>query len=385
MDKLFTSLGLMSGTSVDGVDASIIKTDGKDKFELISDHYYEYPSDLNKELLNLVEKIQELSDLKHYSSFLNKIERKITLFNARIIKEVLNQTGQKIDFVGYHGQTVYHNANLKVSKQLGNAKLLSDLIKLNVVHTFRENDLKNGGQGAPLTPIYHKLLSVKLNLNSVLFLNIGGILNVTSIYKNTNFVATDIGPGMCLLDKWIRLNSKFKYDIDGKISSKGKINNNLNYQLDNFFHFEKKNLNKKYIKSFDVSDFDLSFIRGLSTEDGAATLIEYSVKIIIDYYLYIIKFFKIKNFKPQIILCGGGRKNKHLVKRLNLNFQKYKITRDNNLIKSIDEFNINGDFIESQAFAYLAVRSFLKLPISFPDTTNCKRPITGGEIYYLNQ
>ena len=132
-------------------------------------------------------------------------------------------------------------------------------------------------------------------------------MNTTIFKDKNNFLATDIGPGMCLIDKWIRLNSKLKFDDKGIIASKGKI---CKFKLlfRYFFSFRKKYPNKKYIKSFDINDFDLSFVRGLNLEDGLATLVEYTASIIVDYYIYIQKFTKLINYNPILILCGGGRK-----------------------------------------------------------------------------
>ena len=229
MAKLFTSLGLMSGTSGDGVDASLITTDGKEKFDLISDYYFEYPQEIYKNLIEIKDKISEKIDLQKYALELDKFERDITFFNAKIVREIIEKSKRKFDFIGFHGQTIYHNPKEKISKQLGNGSLLAQLSDTSVVYNFRDNDIANGGQGAPLTPVYHKLLSNNLNLYPSIFLNIGGIMN-TTIFKDKNkFLATDIGPGMCLIDKWIRLNSKLKFDDKGIIASKGKISVNLNY------------------------------------------------------------------------------------------------------------------------------------------------------------
>jgi len=376
MKKIYTALGLMSGTSMDGVDASIIQTDCESNYETILDKYYQYDDNLHGELTSLRAKINNLKDLKIFSNETKLIERKITLFHAEVVKKILNETELEIDFIGFHGQTIYHNADNKISKQLGDGKLLSQLTRKKVIYYFRQNDIKNGGQGAPLTPIFHSMLANKFNLAPSIILNIGGIVNATTIWETGSFLATDIGPGMCLIDKWIRLNSKKRYDENGDIAALGKISNNLNFELDKFYRNEKKTPKKNYIKSFDISDFDISFVQGLSLADGAATLTEYTVKIIFHYFLYIIEVTKNMNNNPVIILCGGGRKNNLLVERLKkelrINFKNYDI------VKMIDDYGIDGDFVESQAFGYLAVSSYLKLPISFPDTTRCKEPSTGG-------
>ena len=379
MNKSYYSLGLMSGTSMDGVDASIIQTDCGSMYEVILDKYYKYDDDLLNDLTSLRAKINSPEDLKIFFSEIKLLEKKITLFHAEAANKIMKEVEVKIDFIGFHGQTIYHNSDKKISKQLGDGNLLSQLTKKTVIYDFRQNDIKNGGQGAPLTPVFHSMLEYKFKLAPSIILNIGGIVNATTFWETGSFLATDIGPGMCLIDKWIRLNTKKKYDENGAIAALGKISMNLDFELDTFFHSENKDLKKNYIKSFDINDFDIAFVRGLSLEDGAATLTEYTAKIIFHYFLYIIEITKKKiNYAPIIILCGGGRKNTFLVERL-----KKEIATNfanSNVVKMIDDYGIDGDFVESQAFAYLAVCSYLKLPITFPNTTGCKKPSTGGVI-----
>ena len=370
MKKIYTAIGLMSGTSMDGVDLSIIKSDGKNEYKVIDNKYFEYNKDLYQNLISLRGKISRSKDLQEYNEKIKHFEREITLFHARIIKNLLTELKIKIDFIGFHGQTIFHNADEGISRQLGDGELLSQLTQTKVIYNFRKNDLKNGGQGAPLTPIFHSLIEGHFNLKPVIFANIGGVVNVTTICDKGKLAATDIGPGMCLIDEWIKKKKKKKYDINGSIASKGKIDSVLNFALENFFYKEEYNDNKLYIKSFDTKDFDISFVRGLSIEDGAATLCEFTAKIIARYFFYINdKLNKnSKNISP-IFLCGGGRKNNFLIERI----KKNGVT-----IKFIDDFKIDGDFVESQAFAYLAIRSFLGFPISFPETTGVKTPCTGG-------
>jgi len=228
-----------------------------------------------------------------------------------------------------------------------------------------QNDLKNGGHGAPLTPIFHKLLKTKFKIKEVTFVNIGGIVNTTTLLNNGNMSGTDIGPGMCLIDRWVRQKLKKNYDENGIIAKSGKVNKiALDQLLENFY--KKENiLSTGPIQSFDTKYFDFSFVRDLSLEDGAATLTEFTARIIIS------ALKAADRYKEKIILCGGGRKN---------NFLLEKLKKASDRIKLIDEYGIDGDFIESQAFAYLAIRSYLKLPISFPETTGVKEPCSGGII-----
>ena len=365
MSKSYRSLGLMSGTSADGVDASIIQSDGDIEYEVILDKYFKYSQNIYENIHNLKNEINDSRDLKNLSKKLQSLEKEITLFHANAVNEVIKKSKLNIDFVGFHGQTIFHNAKEKISKQLGDGKLLSKLTKKTVIYDFRKNDLKNGGHGAPLTPIFHKLLKMKFKIKDITFVNIGGIVNTTTILNEGNMSGTDIGPGMCLIDRWVRQKSKKNYDENGVIAKSGRVNKIvLNQLLENFY--EKENiLSAGATQSFDTKYFDFSFAKELSLEDGTATLTEFTAQIIIS----AIK--STERYKEKIILCGGGRKNNFLVEKL-----KEKITR----IKLIDEYKVDGDFVESQAFAYLAIRTYLKLPISFPETTGVDKPCTGGII-----
>ena len=183
--KSYCSLGLMSGTSADGVDASIIQSDGDTEYKVILDKYFKYGQNIYENIHNLKEKINNSKDLKNLSKKIQPIEKEITLFHANVVNEIVKESKSNIDFVGFHGQTIFHNAKEKISKQLGDGKLLSKLTKKTVIYNFRQNDLKNGGQGAPLTPIFHKLLVKQNKIKTpVIILNIGGITNYTLVYKD---------------------------------------------------------------------------------------------------------------------------------------------------------------------------------------------------------
>ncbi len=373
--KVFTAVGLMSGTSLDGVDLSIVKSDGYNEFTCILDNYYKFDDKLQKTIENLRSKISNNKDLIDYSNELDDLERKITLFHGKVVNEVLSNYKDNIDLIGFHGQTIYHNPNHKISKQLGDGKLLSQLTKKIVINNFRRNDLKNDGQGAPLAPIFHKtitkIISQKQNIDfPVSVINIGGISNATIIFENKNeinFKARDIGPGNCMIDEWVRKNSKLSFDKNGDIAKSGKVNELiLNQAKENF-------VISSYEKSLDVKDFDLSFVRGLSLNDGCATLTDFTAFLISEGLKYLNTLNK--DDSGYFLICGGGRKNIYLIKLI----QKY-LSNTNIELKNIDNFGFDGDFIESQAFGYLGIRSYLGLPISFPETTGCKNPSSGGEI-----
>jgi len=374
MGKIYTALGLMSGTSMDGVDASIIQTDGKSQYKAILDKYFEYPKNIYKNLTALRDKIKSSKDLKKHQKQIKSVEKEITIFHAKAVNEVLKKTKINVDFIGFHGQTIFHNAEEKITKQIGDGKLLSKLTKKTVVYDFRQNDLKNGGEGAPLTPIFHQMLQKKFNIKPVsfnksypfavlCFINIGGILNSTTIWSDGALTARDLGPGMCLIDKWIRTKTNKKYDKNGDTAKFGKVNKKV---LNKYYSFQES-VPERF--SYDTNDFDISFAKKLSLKDGAATLSLYTANQIISHFKFSEELPEFS--KEKIILCGGGRKNKFLVNIIKL---------WNSNVKLIDDYGIDGDFVESQAFAYLAVKSYLKLPISFPETTNCKKPCSGGVI-----
>ena len=369
MEKFYTSLGLMSGTSMDGIDASIIRSDGENEYESTFDEFFEYDQALYKDLVNLRNKINSANDIIVNSELVSEIERKITLYHAEICNKIINKSDYEVDLIGFHGQTIFHDASQKISKQLGDGSLLSNLLKKDVIYNFRANDIANGGQGAPLAPIFHNLIINKNKIELPVFiLNIGGIANITIITSNKNddLISYDIGPGNCLLDEWVRKHTSYRYDLNGKAASIGKIDEIiLNQATENF-----ENINKNKNLSFDIKDFDLSFVRGLSYEDGLSTLTKFTSEIICDSIIKNVK--KDKTNKINLLVCGGGRRNLTLIENI-----RNKLPNNINL-DLIDDYNINGDFIESQAFAYLAIRSLLKKEISFPKTTNVKKSCTGG-------
>ncbi len=373
--KLYSAIGLMSGTSMDGVDLSIIRSDGYDEFLNFFDDYYEYDKKIQGQLIRLRDLVSTEKDILKYSEKLRELERNLTLFHAGIINQSLKKYKDPIDFVGFHGQTILHNPQHKITNQLGDGKLLSQIIKKKVIYDFRQADIQNNGQGAPLTPIFHYTLSKKIKKNYNLkfplgFLNIGGIANATKIINisdkiQENLSAFDIGPGNCLIDEWVRNNSCKKFDKNGEIAKSGKIDKLiLNQAIDNFKI-------KSYHQSLDIKNFDISFARGLSLEDGCATITNFTAYLIAQGLEYISKENNIT-----FLICGGGRKNKYLIDCIN-NYFTYKNKIN---LKLIDNYNLKGDYIESQAFGFLAIRSFLNLPISFNTTTGCKDFTVGGKL-----
>ena len=358
MEKNLSALGFMSGTSGDGVDTSVISSNGKDTINIKYNRFDPYPKSLSNKIHRVKESISKMQDLLKYSSEIDKLELEITDFHIDIAIKATKEVDY--DLIGFHGHTIYHNTDEKISKQIGLGANLSKLTNKDVVYNFRQNDIKNGGEGAPLSPIYHQALIKSLfNENKVKIpisiLNIGGIANITEIEKDFKISSRDIGPGNCLIDKWIRKNSDKFFDENGTLADKGKTDKFIFDQyLDNYY-YSKVNSQR----SLDTNDFDISFAKGLSLVNGTTTITDLTSEL-------LSKKIGIND----IYICGGGRKNKYLINSL-----KKKI---NNKLHLIDDLNIDGDYIESQAFAFLAIRSYLGLPISFPSTTNCKKPSIGG-------
>ena len=266
MGKIYTAMGLMSGTSLDGVDVSIIESDGNREFSSILDRYFEYDKELIQKILIIREKITHPEKLNRYIDEIRDLERKITLFNVEAVNETLGMSKSPVDLIGFHGQTIFHDSEKKITKQLGDGNLLSQLTKKKVIYNFRQNDLENGGQGAPLTPIFHNALANKINKKFNLqfpinILNIGGISNITStvnendLWKKNKIYAYDIGPGNCLIDEWIRKNSKDKYDKDGSIAKSGKSDKLiLNQAMENLTDLQREVLNLRFAGGLSIKE-----------------------------------------------------------------------------------------------------------------------------------
>ena len=379
MGKIYTALGLMSGTSMDGIDASIISSDGDREYSIIADKYYKYEEKFRDDLTRIRSKILTSEDLVAFKAEISSLERELTLLHAFAANDLVKKNNLNIDFIGFHGHTLFHDTKKKISKQIGDGNLLSQLCKKDVIFDFRQSDIENGGEGAPLTPIFHnalvnKILNKEFNkFDTINILNIGGIANITKtvkwekFYKSPDMLeASDIGPGNCMIDSWVRSNSNSMFDNKGELASYGKTDSLiLNQALENL------HILPPYTKSLDINDFDISFVRGLNLENGSSTLSDLTAEIISN---AIIHYSNSQN--SLIVVCGGGRKNVYLMDTINKKLSNY-----NNLkFFPIENFGIDGDYIESQSFAYLAIRSFLNLPLSFPKTTRCKLPCTGGTL-----
>ena len=360
-DKVYTALGLMSGTSLDGVDVAVIETDGVDIFGFgqVSESTY---SQADKTILNSV--TQDALAWGFRGPSPNSFAQAEAIVDSAHISAIGKMTA---DIVVYHGQTVLHHPPLSGKRgqtlQLGRGQVLADKLGVPVAYDFRTADVEAGGQGAPLAPIYHEALARYSELKGrVAVVNIGGVSNVTAIEDGKILWATDCGPGNGPLDSWVSPLTDAAYDKDGKLSFSGVVDfNKIKQWLEGGF------FKRSIPRSADRYDFDvLGSMETMSLEDGAATLASLCAQAIAR---------DLRRFNPKtVIVCGGGRKNSAIMAMLDMHSDAQVVTAEH--------IGWDGDMLEAQAFAYLAVRTLKGLPISFPQTTGATRPLTGGRVIY---
>jgi len=357
--KVYTAIGLMSGTSLDGVDCAAIETDGEGYVKPLGFVTIPY----SPEERTVIRKCFGVRE--RHSPKIKDAERLLTLKHAEAVRAL----GIKGDVIGFHGQTIYHAPKDGVTIQIGDGVLLAQETRMDVVDDFRSADVKVGGEGAPLAPLYHaaRIKSAGLEM-PVVVLNIGGVANVTYIDGDT-IIAFDTGPGNALMDDWIKTRTGALFDEDGKIADAGKPVQAL---LDQWYAHEY--FKRKPPKSLDRDQWDIAALgsmtkgmEAISTEDGAATLLRFTGDMIVRSVEHMPR-------TPNIwYACGGGRHNKALMAYLN--------KKQNGAVKSVDDLGWDGDATEAECFAYLAVRSLLGLPLSLPGTTGVPRPLTGGRLH----
>ena len=355
----------MSGTSMDGIDAALMKTDGKQIIESIATISLSYSPEFK---LSLRKAELSVKSAKKNVAPLEVINQSTEL-HAEIVLNLIKKANLEktdIDLIGYHGQSLYHNPSEGITIQMGDGQLLANLTGISVVNDFRSEDLKNAGQGAPLAPLYHQALALKLNLFPATFINCGGISNVSIIKgeDETQISGFDTGPGNVLIDRYIRQatdNQEFM-DLDGKYGLQGTLNHHV---LEKLIYSIKPYLDKSAPKSLDPNDLQLiKKIDDLSIYDACATL------------EYFTAYCIAKNIDPThiIILAGGGWNNPVILRDLKLLLPSTKIY-------TADEANLDSAYMEAEIFAYLAVRSLYKLPISLSSVTGAKISSSGGKIY----
>lgn len=361
------AIGLMSGTSLDGIDAALIKSDGETTERFGQAFHMDYSSDMRSRLKTALSEAKTEKKPTDKNSLINETEQVLSDLHYVVVRELLELNALKpgdIDVVGFHGQTLLHGPDQGWTWQIGSGERLAARLGITVVNDLRRYDVEHGGQGAPLAPVYHQsILKGKGKEYPAALINIGGVSNITWVgsEKTGDMVAFDAGPGNALLDDWVREKTELPYDIDGMISIKGKADQEMvNRWMENDY------FNLSPPKSLDRDDFDVSEVSALSLEDGAASLCAFTVAT--------IKAgaekcpVRVKNW----YVCGGGAHNPVIMKML-----KYALDGDVNTVRSL---GFDGDYIEAEAFAYLAVRKLYDLPITFPGTTGISEPSSGGVI-----
>ena len=353
---------------MDGVDCAIIESCGHTAKAILKPVHISYSSGLRHDISQAMDQALALGHPSHQNEQLNSLEEILTDIHALAVAQILEKNDlrpEDIDVIGFHGQTLLHRPNQGWSWQIGDGQRLANKTRISVVNDFRRHDVENGGQGAPLVPIYHQALFTEITTADypVAIINIGGVGNITWIgsVSEGRMLAFDTGPGNAFLDDWIHQHTGEPMDWDGELSAKGDIDHSLiEHWLTNSYFF------KTPPKSLDRKGFSLTGLEVLSVEDGAATLLEFTAKSI------EIALSHCPERPKHIYICGGGRHNKTLMARL----EKMDIPLD-----AVEELGWNGDFLEAEAFAYLACRNLVGLAITFPGTTGIIQSSPGGKLY----
>jgi anhydro-N-acetylmuramic acid kinase len=360
-----TALGLMSGTSMDGIDLALVTTDGEGLVQRGAGGFVPYDAAFRRRLTEALETAKAIARREERPGDLAEVEREITLRHAQAVREFLAKQAARPALVGFHGQTVLHRPLQALTVQLGEGALLANDTGLPVVYDMRAEDMRHGGQGAPLVPAYHAALAASLPQElrrwPICFVNIGGISNITFVPETGDPIAFDTGPGNALIDQWVQREGGIPYDAGGAVAAEGGIVRAVvERYLDSPFFANAGP------KSLDRLDFTLDGVAGLELTDGARTLAAVSAEAIHAALAHLPE-------PPRLwIVCGGGRKNPHIVGDLR------SLARATAEVVLAEDAGLDGDAMEAEAWAYLAVRSRRGLPLTFPTTTGCRAPAGGG-------
>lgn len=362
------AIGLMSGTSMDGIDLAVVLTDGDAIVRRGPSLFVPYEAAFRRRIEDGLAEAKAIGRRDERPGGLAALERDITLRHAEAVARFLPTLKDlRPEMIGFHGQTVLHRPQAGLTVQLGDGPLLAERTGLPVVYDMRAADMVAGGQGAPLVPAYHAALARSLpdafaGRWPIAFVNIGGISNVTFVARDADPVAFDSGPGNALIDQWVTREGGVPFDADGAIASEGGVVRPVveAYLANPFFE-------RAGPKSLDRGDFTLDLAEGLELADGARTLAAVSAEA-------ILKSAERQTSFPKLwIVCGGGRKNPHILADL----RDAAAARGGEVILAEDA-GFDGDAMEAEAWAYLAVRSVEGLPLTFPTTTGCRAAVTGG-------
>jgi len=365
MTQIQKVIGLMSGTSLDGVDAALLETDGEAVARPGPGLTVPYDGETRALLRAALDEARAVAQGAPVPQSIREAERRLTEVHAQAVKALLAKAGigaPDVALLGFHGQTILHRPERHWTWQIGDGALLARLTGIDVINDFRSADVKAGGQGAPLMPLYHAVMAREAGLaEPVVVVNIGGVAQVTYI-RGDLVLAFDTGPGNAPIDDWMHRHSGKPVDQDGAFAATGKVNDAaLDTMLANGF-FERVPP-----KSLDRMDFGMEAVEALSPADGAATLTAFTAA----------SLARAREHFPDPaatwIVSGGGRHNKTLMAMLK--------ARVNAPVLAAEDAGWDGDALEAQGFAYLALRSKKGLPLSLPTTTGVKQPMTGGKFW----
>ena len=364
------ALGFMSGTSLDGVDAALIRTDGVDIFEFGPGAYHRYQDRQQRALRDALRRAAQLTPHEAAEKSLWAREARLLADAHLACVEELGEDAPQAEIAGFHGQTILHRPDVRVTVQIGDAEALAEGLGVPVVHDFRSADVAAGGQGAPFAPFYHLALARHAGLTEpCAFLNMGGVGNVTFVDPTAPapeaegaLLAFDTGPANAPIDDFVRSRSGARFDENGALAAFGMADEALIGQ----WVASASYLQEPAPKSLDRNDFAsiAEDLGGHSEHDGAATLAGFAAAC-------VSEARKLAPRPPsRWFVCGGGRHNPALMKALS--------DRLGAVVEPVEAIGVDGDFVEAQAFAYLAVRSSRGLPLSAPGTTGCPSPTLGG-------
>lgn len=357
--KTYHALGLMSSSSLDGVRAALIKTDGVDVFEAHKSFEFPFEEELSESLRGLQNSPQDFD-----AEYKKHVAKEFTEFNSRIVQE-LQENGQIIDVIGFHGHILQHNPSEQSIEQLGDSQSLANAVKIKVISRFRAADIAAGGLGAPMSAVYHMALAQKLK-KPLVFLNIDGLSSLTYIGANGEVVAFDIGVGMNAINNWVYNHAGQQTDYNGSLAACGQVDEHvLAAMMRHKFlaHIPPKVANVQTFKE------KLENLEGLKLGDGTAT----ATAFVAEEAAYSMALY-LPEVPPLAIICGAGAKNPTLLRMLRQKLSGVEVVPS-------EYFDIDSQGVEAQAFAYLAVRRLHLMPTSYPFTTGVHEPIIGGEIF----
>jgi anhydro-N-acetylmuramic acid kinase len=355
--RLYRTIGLMSGTSLDGIDVALIESDGENEVTTGPWLTMPYERDFREKLRGTLGGKGAVAE----------VERALTEAHAAAVKRLIERHDIKdIDLIGFHGHTILHDPAQRRTWQIGDGALLAKLTGIDVACDFRSADVAAGGEGAPFAPIFHAALSAKLE-RPLAVVNIGGVANVTWIGEgigkaDSELIAFDTGPGNAPIDDWVQAKTGEAVDYNGALAASGKVDE---VQVQRFL--QHPYFSRRPPKSLDRDDFVSFKIGDLSTDDGAATLTAITAASIAQ------GFAQFPAPPRRVLVTGGGRHNPVLMQML--------AARLGRPVAPVEAVGWEGDAIEAQAFAYLALRARAGLPLSFPGTTGVPKPMTGGVLF----